>query len=283
MTEPTFFNVLLLHPLINLLVGIYHILSFVQIPDTLGWSIVGLTVVLRLLMWPLTGAQIKASAQMQKLTPHLNRLREKHKKDPKALQEETMRLYKEHNVNPAAGCLPVLIQLPLIWALYTVLQHVVVTSKDTLVSEVNAIAYAPFLHLQRAWSTDFLWVPLAATPASLMNTLPLVAIAIPIITAVLQFVQTKMLYMDHRTEEQKKKDKEEKKEDFSTALQTQMMYIFPVMIGFFSFTFPVGLSLYWNTFTLFGMIQQYQIVGWGGMEPLVARLRSKISYATKRN
>ena len=58
---------------------------------------------------------------------------------------------------------------------------------------------------------------------------------------------------------------EKKKDDFATVFQSQSLYIFPVMIGFFSYTFPLGLSLYWNTFTIFGIIQQYLISGWGGL------------------
>ena len=61
------------------------------------------------------------------------------------------------------------------------------------------------------------------------------------------------------------KNTDKKKEDFATAFQTQSLYIFPVMIGFFSYNFPVGLSLYWNTFTIFGIIQQYKISGLGGL------------------
>ena len=70
-----------------------------------------------------------------------------------------------------------------------------------------------------------------------------------------------------------KKDK--KKEDFATAFQTQSTYIFPVMIGFFSYSFPIGLSLYWNTFTIFGIIQQYKILGLGGLTDWKNRIWKK--------
>jgi YidC/Oxa1 family membrane protein insertase len=64
------------------------------------------------------------------------------------------------------------------------------------------------------------------------------------------------------------KVKKEASSDFQSAMQTQSTYIFPVMIGFFSFNFPLGLSLYWNTFTIFGIIQQYKIQGLGGLEQM---------------
>ena len=68
------------------------------------------------------------------------------------------------------------------------------------------------------------------------------------------------------------KNEDKKKEDFASAFQTQSLYIFPVMIGFFSYNFPVGLSLYWNTFTIFGIIQQYKVSGLGGLKGWVKKI-----------
>src|ERR1035437_10219805 len=119
------FNTLLFIPILNLLVGLYHVFNYVHIPYSLGFAIIALTILIRLVLYPLTNSQLRASKKMQELTPHLNKLKEKHKNDAKTLQAETMKLYKEFGVNPAAGCLPVLVQLPLIWALYSALQTVV--------------------------------------------------------------------------------------------------------------------------------------------------------------
>ena len=88
------FHFVLFVPIINLLVALYHGLNFVHLPFALGFSIIVLTVLIRLVLYPLTGAQLKASKKMQELTPHLNRLKEKHKNDAKTLQAETMKLYK---------------------------------------------------------------------------------------------------------------------------------------------------------------------------------------------
>ncbi len=66
-----------------------------------------------------------------------------------------------------------------------------------------------------------------------------------------------------------------KADDCSTTMQTQSMYIFPLMIRFFSFSLPLGLSLYWNTFQISGIIQQYQLQGWGGMQSWIDRLKKK--------
>ncbi len=221
---------------------------------------------------------------MQKITPHLNRLKEKHKNDAKMLQTETMKLYKEHGVNPAAGCLPVIIQLPLIWAFYSVLQHVVSTKPVAMLAQLNSIAYFSWLKLQQPWNTTFFGLPLGISPSKLMTTAGFLILLFPIATAFFQFIQSKMMFVKHELPEEANKkqkqltsgkDEKPKADDFSTAMQTQSMYIFPLMIGFFSFSLPLGLSLYWNTFTIFGIIQQYQLQGWGGMQSWIDRLKKK--------
>lgn len=179
-----------------------------------------------------------------------------------------MKLYKVHGVNPAAGCLPTLVQLPVIWGLYSVLNNIVKKNPGELVSYVNGIVIEP-LKIQKAWDTLFFGIPLGQSPSQLMDSAPIVALAIPLITGVGQFLQSKMLFKSPPP----LKKGEKKSEDFATAFQTQSTYIFPVMIAFFSFTLPVGLSLYWNTFTVFGIMQQYRIMGLGGLEGLWQKIR----------
>jgi len=257
------FDALLIQPILNILVIIYHAVSFVHIPYALGFSIILLTVLIRIVLYPLTSSQLKVSTKMQKLSPYLSRLKEQHKKDPKKLQEETMKLYKEHGVNPAAGCLPALVQIPIIWGLYTVLLKIVSLKESTILSEVNKLLYKESFYLQKVWDPSFFGLSLAATPTALASTFPLIVL-VPVITGLLQFVQSKMMFA--KQEKQNPQVKKDNKGDFASALQMQSLYFFPVMIGFFSFQLPFGLSLYWNAFTIFGILQQYQISGWGGLE-----------------
>lgn len=256
------FNIFLVYPIINVLVAIYQLLLFLHIPFALGFSIIVLTVAIRVVLYPFTNAQLKAAKKMQSISGHLASLKEKHKGDAKKLQEEQMKLYKEHGINPAAGCLPLLIQLPIIWGLYTVLQEVVKVSPQQAVSFVNNIVYFPSLHLTHAWDPTFFGISLAKGPSDLFSVLGPVVFIVPVITAVLQFVQSKMMMPEVSASI---KQKAKKDEDFATAFQNQSAYIFPIMIGFFSYSFPLGLSLYWNTFSIFGIIQQYKISGWGGL------------------
>src|ERR1035437_8862831 len=274
------FHNLLYVPIINLLVLLYHAISFVHIPYALGFAIIALTIVIRLILYPLMASQLKASKKMQDLNPHLKNLKEKHKNDAKMLQQETMKLYKEHGVNPAAGCLPVLVQLPLIWALYAALQLIVKPGMATL-KTINAMLYSDSFKLLKPWDANFFGLPLAQTPSHLLSTIGPVILLVPVLTGVFQFIQSKMMLGvavkpdDKKLSELKSKSGEKKDQDFATAFQSQSLYIFPLMIGFFSYGFPIGLSLYWNTFTIFGIIQQYRISGLGGAKEWVDKLNGR--------
>lgn len=273
-----FFNLILVHPIINILVAIYSVFSFAHIPYALGFAIIGLTVVIRFIMYPLTTAQLKASVKMQKVAPHLSKIKEKYKGDAKKIQEETMRVYKDHGINPAAGCLPVIIQMPIIWALYSVLQRMVTLRSDTVIAEVNKIVYFDFLKLTSAWDASFFGLPLGQMPSQLLSNVGFLILLVPVLTGVLQFILSKMMIpaktgLAVLEKDIEKKTKVDKKDagDFASAFQTQSMFIFPVMIGFFSYSFPIGLSLYWNTFTVFGIIQQYKVAGLGGLREWIKK------------
>src|ERR1035437_684346 len=273
------FNTFLFVPIVNLLVVLYHGLNFIHLPYALGFSIIVLTILIRLVLYPLTDSQLKASKKMQELTPHLNRLKEKHKNDAKTLQAETMKLYKEFGVNPAAGCLPVLIQLPLIWALYQALQ-LIVKPWAAVAAQINHMLYSNSLRLTSSWDVTFFTLPLALKPSELFkmdSPITWLILLIPIATGFSQFIQTKMMLAPQvpgKDGKLAKKD-EKKKEDFATAFQSQSLYIFPVMIAFFSWGFPIGISLYWNTFTVFGIIQQYRVSGLGGLKQSTDKLYGK--------
>lgn len=251
------FSIFFINPITNLLIFLYQLLLFLHIPYPLGFAIILLTALIRLILYPFVASQIRASYKMQKIAPQAAALREKHKEDKKKQQEEMMKLYREHGINPAAGCLPMVIQLPVIWSLYNVLTHVVGASSAASLAKINALLYSPSLHVAgKTWDTLFFGLPLASSPAKLFSHYPVI-ILVPVITGVFQFVLSKMMLSEDAP-------KQEKHDDFASAFQTQSLFIFPVMIGFFSYSLPIGLSLYWNTFTIFGILQQYLLVGAGG-------------------
>jgi len=271
------FNTIIVNPLINVLVAIYQVLFFLGVPYALGFSIIVLTILIRIILYPLISSQLRTSKKMQGLSPHLSNIKELHKGDSKRIQQETMKLYKEHNVNPAAGCLPVLIQLPVFFGLFSVLNNIVRKPNGELVEYINGIVATP-IQISQAWDPTFFGIQLGLSPKEFIATLPAIAIAIPIITGLLQFIQSKMMFAPPPSTNDKALTKPGgKSDDFATVFQKQAAYIFPIMIGFFSFTFVVGLSLYWNTFTTFGIIQQYKIAGMGGLEPLWQKARKTLN------
>src|SRR5260221_237982 len=282
------FTGLIVNPIVTLVAGIYYVLTLLHVPSPLGCSIILLTIAIRLILYPFTGAQLKTARKMQKLTPHLNSLKAKHKDDAKTLQAETMKLYKEHGVNPAAGCLPLLVQLPIIWGLYYVLQQIVNANSKLVVTFVNHAVYISAFQIHHAWDSHFFGLPLGQTPSHLLSSLGIVVFLVPLLIAAFQFIQSKMMppalekklaevEKDAKKEKNKALVKEVKKEDdFMTAFQTQSLFLFPLMIGFFSWSLPVGLSFYWNTFTIFGIIQQYSISGLGGIEDWIQTIRKPL-------
>jgi len=245
------FTTIITQPITNLLVLIYQGLLALNIPSALGFAIILLTVAIRFVLFPLMAAQLKSAKKMQEVAPYLSDLKAKYKGDPKRIQAETMLLYKQYGINPAAGCLPVIVQLPVIWGLYSVLQHAV---QQTSLIEINKLVYTDSLKLKELWDTHFFGIPLGQNPSQLLGSLGVAILLIPLLTGASQFIQSKMMIPPVAPGTPTKKDKGS---DFATAFQKQSLYIFPLMIGFFSYQFPVGLSLYWITFTVFGIIQQY--------------------------
>jgi len=216
------------------------------IPYSWGWAIILFTLVIKLLTMPLTLQQLRASKAMQALQPEIQKLQKKHKGDREKMSQAQMELYKEAGVNPLGGCLPMLVQLPIWFALYRALFQL---AEQGLLDE------------------GFFWVPSLAGPvneyAGLSWLWPLppavgwvVAIAyliLPVLTIVSQIIVQKMTVTPTPDPQQ--------------ASMNQMMLLMPFMFGFFALQVPQGLVLYWVTSNIFSLIQQYFITGWGGLRP----------------
>lgn len=270
------FELILTQPILNVLIIFYQLFLAVHLPWALGFSIIALTVAIRMVLWPLTTAQLKSTQKMAALKPHLDRIKVEHGHDKVRHQQEVSKLYKEHNVNPLAGCLPVVLQLPVFFALYNVLQKIVELNNNDAINAINQKVY-PFLsffHINNIPDTHFLGFDLATKPNqwAKLGGLGFLILLIPVLTAVFQFIQSKMITPAPTVAPAKKqkpaKDKEKQKEgleDTMAQMQGQMTFLMPAMIAFFSYNFPVGLALYWNTFTIIGIIQQYKIAGAGAL------------------
>lgn len=260
MFDPNFFNTLFVIPILNALIGIYKLLLLLHLPGAFGLSLILLTALMRIILNPLSALQLKNTQKLHKIKPHLDKLSQKHKGDKQTLYQEQMKLYKEMGINPAAGCLPLLLQMPILIGLYNLFFSLLNgAGMDRVVEGINKVVYFPFLTIS-SLDLSFFGLHLAAKPSD-WQTKGWFLLLIPVITAVLQYIQTKMMVPQAQDQRSKIKDqKEEKKEeDMAATMQKQMGIMMPLMIGFFAYSFPLGLSLYWNTFTIFGIIQQYQL------------------------
>ena len=209
-----------------------------------GVAIVILTIIIKLILSPVFQYQLTTSrrvqAEQRRIAPQLAVVRKKYKKDPQRLNQETMALYKEHNINPLAqmsGCLPALLQSPILIALFYVIR--------------DAHKTLP-IH-------DFKFLGISLDHTALQpGQLVALAILLPLLAGLTTFVQTKMMTPPGGAASQ----------DATQAAMTQnMTLIMPVFIGFISLQFAAALALYWVVSNLFSIGQQYFITGWGSLSP----------------
>lgn len=246
------FQTVLITPILNLLMFFYYGLNTLGIPYAFGFAIMLLTASIRLLTSPLIHAQMHSAHKMSKLKPHLDELSKKHKDDKEQLSKEQMRLYKEAGVNPLGGCLPLLFQLPIFIALFQVFSRTLGGGNGQGALDVlNKSLYVPWLKVS-GLDLTFFGLSLTVKPSQWQSE-GFLLLVIPVVTALLQFVQTKQM-MVHTVSKPKKEGQEE---DTATAVQKQMAFVSPFMFGMISYSFPIGLALYWNIFTVFGILQQY--------------------------
>ncbi len=258
-----------INPIINLLVLFYKFFEFLHIPGPLGFAIILLTIAIRLVLYPLMQKQMASAKKMSSLKPHMDALHLKHKDDKKALQQAQMELYKEHGINPAAGCLPLFIQMPVLIALYNVFYQILSNGDlGKVVETINHVVYLPALKLGSVDPT-FLGVNLGIKPDQ-WQTHGVWLLSVPIITGALQWYQSKLMMptstnskseiLNPKQIQYSNDQKEEKKpEDMAADMQKQMGIIMPLMFGYFALQFPLGLALYWNVFGLLGIIQQIAV------------------------
>jgi YidC/Oxa1 family membrane protein insertase len=262
MNNPNLWNQLLVWPILNVLIGLYKFFEFLHVPGPLGFAVIGLTLIIRLLLYPLMAAQLRSAKKMAKIKPHMDALSVKHKGDKAALQQAQMALYKEHGVNPAAGCLPLLIQMPVLIALYNVFYQVLNNGNlEKIIGEINKIVYLPAFKITTL-DLNFFGLNLAVKPSQ-FQTHGILLLLVPVITAALQYWQTKLMMAATPkapvSEKAVTKAGEKPKEDMAGDMQKQMAIITPIMFGYFAYQFPLGLALYWNIFGLFGIMQQLRI------------------------
>jgi len=224
-----FFDIILIRPLLNLMVLCYN-----YIPGhNIGVVIILVTVIVRVILSPSMHKALKGQRSLSAMQPKMNAIREKHKDDRAAQSKALMDLYKEHNYNPISSCLPTLIQLPILLALYRV--FVIGLGNSDLGQYLYHSVHNPGII-----NPNFiLGINLAHT-----------SWALAVIAGLLQYWQTKMMF----SKMQKSNDPTQK------AMQTQTLYILPALTIIISLRVPGGLPLYWIVTTLFAIFQQWIIM-----------------------
>lgn len=278
------FNFFLLQPVLNLFVLILNLSLGLQIPGALGFAIILITLIVYLLTWRFKSAQIRhtkfTAEKMAELKPILADLKKKYKDDKMVFAKAQSDLFKEHGVNPAAGCLPTIIQVLPLYPLYQIFLAFFAGEKG--LQTINYFLYNNSWHLAQLPSTDFFGLDLAAKPLQFASA-GVFLLLIPLLTSALTFVQSRMMtpvsppVKVYPSDSPKEKKEKEDVEDVMVSMQPTMLYMMPIMIGVFAFQFPVGLAIYWIMLTILSIFQQYLISGWGGMASILNRIGIKVT------
>ena len=232
------FQTLILQPILNLLIWLYNVIP----GNDIGLAVIALTIIVKLVLYPFTAAQIKQQRELQSIQPKIDEIRARLKDDKDAQAKELMELYKREKVNPAASCLPLLVQLPIFIGLFQALQ-------DGLASKSLNLLY-----------------PFVANPGTINHMLFGVmdlskpSYVLAILAGLVQFVQSYQMFnkkgLTTPPPSEVAGSPEAKDESMATIMNKQMMYIMPAMTILIGFSLPGGLALYWLVMSLLTVAQQ---------------------------
>ncbi|MFN3372349.1 MAG: YidC/Oxa1 family membrane protein insertase [Chloroflexus sp.] len=226
------------------------LLFFSSLTGNMALGIMLFTIAARLFILPLTLSSLRSSRRMQEVQPILKEIQRKYGKDPQRLQEETLRVYREHKINPVGGCLPLLLQLPIFFGVYQAVYHLMVPEQ-----RVNLSAAAAEMlkdeRLAQILAAPFFGMDLGVPAFGPHGFAGFAYLILPVLSIVLQLMQQLMATPRVQDPQQK--------------AFTQAMLIMPFVFGYIAFTFPTGAVLYWVISSVIGVIQQYFTSGWGSL------------------
>jgi YidC/Oxa1 family membrane protein insertase len=222
-----------------------------------GLAIILFTILIRAAMMPLTVKQSKQMKSMTALQPKIKEIQNKFKNDKQKQSQETMKLYKEQGVNPI-GCLgPMFIQFPIWIGLYQAILQTVPNTPESLVKlSGHLYGWLPFVHDVVPINSQFIWMDLANPDPS--------PVVMPILVGISMFLMQKMTTMPAMDDRQASTNK-------------MMLWMMPIMFGFFTLSFPSGLALYWVVSNIVGIVIQGFITGWAPMKNLLSFASNRIS------
>lgn len=228
----TIFNQILYQPLFNGLIWLYNVIP----GHDLGIAIIALTVLIRLIFYPLSKKAIRSQKAMAKLQPEIKEIRKKYK-DKQEQAKAMMDLYKKYKINPLSGCLPILIQFPILIALY----RVFFTGLDP--QKLDGL----YSFVARPETLDLMFLGIVDLSQR--------SIVLALLAGLFMFIQSKMI-MPKKMMQQGGGLKIGSL-DFSSLMGQQMTYFMPLITVFIAWNLPAALPLYWIVITLFGIVQQH--------------------------
>jgi len=255
-------NFVLVHPLLSLLLFAYGLFR------DFGIAIVLVTVLIRAVLYPLFVTQIRSQRAMQEVAPALNELKAKHGKDRQKMAEEQMKLYRERGVNPAMGCLPLLLQMPILFAMYAAFIQAPFLTGEQVQAFLLPLIPNP-LAPQETLDTTAHWLPwITSCPGPDGTVLRGLAcndplFILPILAGATQLIAS---LMAQPTKAPANLDQQAK-------MMQSMTYYFPIITVVIAASLPAGLAVYWVSTTLVQVVQQYFVTGWGQLPRWLPFLR----------
>jgi len=229
------------NPVLNVLVALTQLVG-----GNFGLAIIALTVIVRLISWPLTKRQLNSTKAMQEMQPKIQELQKKYGKNQQKLQQEMMKLYKEAGINPLGCIWPMLVQFPIWIALYQAIMSALATTPESLLGIAQRLYSWGIVNQAIPLSSRFLWLDLSQPDPYFI---------LAIFVGGTMWVQQKMTTAPAVDARQQSTNR----------MMTLMM---PLMFGFLTLMFPSGLALYWAVSNIIGIITQYFVTGgWGYLRP----------------
>ncbi len=227
------FTTLFYQPVLNLLIVLYNVIP----GHDFGLAVIGLTIIIKLLLYPLSQHTIKSQKELQEVQPKIEELKKTHKDNKEALAKATMELYREHKINPFSSCLPLLIQLPFLFAVFQVFQKFGQNLDQSLVYSFVA---------KPEFSSGLMFLNYIDLS---QNNLILAALA-----ALAQFLQTNMM-MNKQPKQQPGQE-----QNIAAIMNKQMLYMMPILTLLIGSSLPGGLTLYWFVFSALSALQQFYVL-----------------------
>ena len=245
-------------PFVNALMWFYGLFG------NLGWSVIIVTVLIKLILFPIIWPSLKSAKKMTALQPRLKKLQEKYGKDKEGLAKAQMDFYKQEGINPLSGCLPNLLQIAVLIIFFQAFNLVigVMDGKNNIVEINNLLVPAIKVAENFKFNQDFMGMDMATTPAKLFTngfSINWILVGILLLgSALLQYLSSRLMIPSTKGVDQSAfaKATADKEDDMMSAMRTQSLYMMPAMTVFIGWNFSVGMLLYWFVNSGVMLIQQ---------------------------